>query len=350
MAQNQSGIELDLDRVEDAGQRGHALEFPRTWVSDKIEAVLDAVGGLVNWLWIVLVLIIVGTVLMRHFVGGNTIAIEETQWHLYAFGYMMGVGYALRHDSHVRVDVLAMNFRRRTRAVIEILGICLLVFPVILVLIPEAINFTVASLRNNEISSSPGGLRNRWAIKGVIILALIYLGLAALARLIRVVAFLYDSWGGKPLARPAQVAVNWLLVLAIVGIALTPTYRLYLGAAPPARDVERLVAQHFDLRRLRSEDVTCRGGMPFQFDRVSPSETSVWAMPWRCSITGLDLSGVDEDRQAFGAPFVDGETVSGEVLVGWLFPSGERRSSYVLMSNPDQADAERDLTLLGGAE
>ncbi len=350
MAQNQSGIEIDLDRVEDAAQRGHALEFPRTWISDKIEAVLDAVGGLVNWLWITLVLIIVGTVLMRHFVGGNTIWIEETQWHLYALGYMLGIGYALRHDSHVRVDVLAMNFRRRTRAVIEILGLCLLIMPMILVLIPEAINFTVASLRNNEISPSPGGLRNRWMIKGVIILALIYLGLAVLARLIRVVAFLYTSWGGKPLARPAQVAVNWLLALAIVGIALTPTYRLYLGAAPPARDVERLVGQHFDLRRVRSEDVTCRGALPFQFDRVTPREASVWAKPWRCTITGLDLSGVEEGTMAFGATVVEGETVTGEVLVGWLFPSGGRRSSYVLMSNPERAEAERDLVLLGAAD
>ena len=350
MARNEPSIELDLDKVEDAGQRGHALEFPRTWISDKIEAVLDVIGSLVNWLWITLVVIIVGTVLMRHFVGGNTIAIEETQWHLYAIGYMLGVGYALRHDSHVRVDVLAMNFRRRTRAVIEILGITLLIFPMILVLIPEAVNFTVASLRNNEISPSPGGLTNRWAIKGVIIIALSYLGMAALARLIRVVAFLYTSWGGRPLARPAQIALNSVMALAILAILFTPGWRLYLGAAPPARDVERLVAQHFDLRRLRSEDVVCRGALPFSFERTTPREVTVWAKPWRCTISGLDLSAVDEGRTAFGAPIPEDETVSGEVLVGWLFPRGGRRSAYVLMSNPDLAGAVPDLRMLGAAE
>lgn len=350
MAQKEPIIELDLEKVEDAGSRGHALEFPRTWISDKIEAVLEAVGSLVNWLWITLVLIIVGTVLMRHFVGGNTIAIEETQWHLYAIGYMLGVGYALKHDAHVRVDVLAMNFRRRTRAVIEILGIGLLILPVILVLIPEAINFTVASLRNNEISSSPGGLTNRWAIKGVIIVALVYLGLAAFARLIRVVAFLWQSLGAPVLARPAQVMVNTLLAVAVVGIVFTPGYRLYLGAAPPSRDIERLVAQHYDLRRIRTESIACRGAMPFSFERVTPREATVWAKPWRCSIEGLDLSGVDEERLVFGAPFDPDRTASGEVLVGWLFPRGERRSAYVLMSNPDAAEPRPDLQRLGAAE
>jgi TRAP-type mannitol/chloroaromatic compound transport system permease small subunit len=347
MAGNDRSIELDLEKVEDAGARGHALAFPRTWISDRIEAVVEAVGSLVNWLWIALVVIIVGTVLMRHFIGGNTIAIEETQWHLYAIGYMLGVGYAVKHDAHVRVDVLAMNLRRRTRAIIEVLGILLLVFPVILYLIPEAVNFTVASLRNNEISSSPGGLTNRWAIKGVIILALVYLGLAAFARLTRVLAFLYGSYGGRPLAPPAQATLNAVLVIAVLGVALTPGWRLYNGAAPPARDVERLVAQHYDLRRIRTENITCRGALPFSFERTTPSATKVWAKPWRCTVEGLELPGVDAERRAFGAEITDGAAITGEVLVGWLFPRGSRRSAYVLMSNPDESGARPDLRMLG---
>lgn len=350
MSRTDSPPELDLEKVEDAGSRGSALDFPRTWVSDKLEAVLDGIGWVINWFWIALVLIIVGTVLMRHFVGGNTIAIEETQWHIFAIGYLIGVGYAIRHDSHVRVDVLAMNFRPRTRAIIEALGIVLLIFPVIFFLIPEAINFTVTSLRNNEVSSSPGGLANRWAIKGVLIIALMYLGLAAASRLIRVVAFLYDSFRGPYLARPAQLTLNTAVMVAVVALLLTPPWRLYLGAAPPARDVERLVAQHYDLRRLRSENVSCGGALPFSFERVEPTETTVWAKPWRCTIEGVDLSDVAPDRRVMGAPIPDDETVSAEVLVGWLFPRGGRRSGYELMSDPDSADLTPDMRRLGAAE
>lgn len=339
---------IDLDRVEDASARGHALEFPRTWISDRIEAVLDAVASVINWIWAVLVLIIVSTVAMRHFVGGNTIAVEETQWHLYAVGFMLGIGVALRFDSHVRVDVLANGFRRQTRAVIEFLGILLLIFPAILYLIPEAVNFTVASLRNNEISPSPGGLTNRWAIKGVIIIALIYLGLAALARLIRVAAFLYQGTGLRPLGRGLQRGLNIVVMLAVVVVSVMPLWHVYIGAAPPGRDVERLVAQYFGIRRARSEEVVCTGALPFRFDRVTPSEARVTVLPWKCRIEGLQLTGIDSDRIVFGAPAGDG-TVSGEVIVGWLFPQGGRRSAYVLVSDPTAAEALRDLPRLGAA-
>ena len=41
-------------------------------------------------------------VLMRYVFGGSIVALEELQWHLYAFGFMVGLAYALVHDQHVR--------------------------------------------------------------------------------------------------------------------------------------------------------------------------------------------------------------------------------------------------------
>jgi TRAP-type mannitol/chloroaromatic compound transport system permease small subunit len=198
MSQNQPQIELDLNKVEDASARGHALDFPRTWLSDIIETVLGAIGTVINWIWIVLVLLIVGTVAMRYFIGGNTIAIEEAQWHLYAIGFMLGIGYAVLHDAHVRVDVVAMNLRRRTRAVIELLGIVLLIFPLVWFIVQYAIPFVEIAYQRGEVSSSPGGLSHRWAIKAVIVIAFVYLGLAAFARLLRVCAFLFNFPRPRP--------------------------------------------------------------------------------------------------------------------------------------------------------
>jgi TRAP-type mannitol/chloroaromatic compound transport system permease small subunit len=191
MSEREVKIDLDLAKVEDAGARSHALQFPRTRISDMIEAVLNAIGGAINWIWALLVVIIVGTVAMRYFVGGNTIWIEETQWHLYAIGFMIGIGYSITHDAHVRVDVLASNFRQRTRAMIEFAGILLIIFPMVYLLIRYAVPFVEISWRRGERSSSPGGLTNRWAIKSVIIIGFAYIGLAALARFLRVSAFLF---------------------------------------------------------------------------------------------------------------------------------------------------------------
>jgi TRAP-type mannitol/chloroaromatic compound transport system permease small subunit len=130
----------------------------------------------------------------------NYIWVEEVQWHMYAVGFMLGIGYALKHDAHVRVDVLAANLRPRTRAWIEFIGLVVLVAPFIYMILSYAIPFVEASWRRGESSSAPGGLNHRWAIKAVIVLAFVYLGLAAFARFLRICAFLF----GYPRPRVAS--------------------------------------------------------------------------------------------------------------------------------------------------
>lgn len=191
-------IEVDLAKVEDAGARSHGLSFPRTFLSDMIERVLESFSYVLNVIWIVLVLLIVVNVTMRYVLGVNYIWIEEVQWHLYAVGFMFGIGYALMHDTHVRVDVLAANFRRKTRAWIEAFAIVVIILPFCWIIISYGIPFVEASYNRNERSSAPGGLGNRWMIKGVIVLAFSYIALAAFARLLRVMSFLFNF----PRARP----------------------------------------------------------------------------------------------------------------------------------------------------
>ena len=132
-------------------------------------------------------------VALRYIFGTNFIAMEEAQWHLYAIGFMLGIGFTLQQDGHVRVDVIAERFRRRTRAWIEFLGLALIVLPLCVIIIYQAWPFVLRAYELNEVSAAPGGLTNRWAIKAVIILAFAYLGLAAFSRLLRVTSFLFGT-------------------------------------------------------------------------------------------------------------------------------------------------------------
>jgi TRAP-type mannitol/chloroaromatic compound transport system permease small subunit len=189
MAQDKPEIVIDLAKIE-AAAAGESFQYPRTWLSDKIEWVIDLIGGLVNWVWLLLVLIIVTNVTMRYILSTNYVWVEELQWHIYAVGFMIGIGYTLRHDGHVRVDVVANMLQPRTRAVIEFLGIALFILPLVYLMISYAIPFVERSWVRNEVSSAPGGLTNRWAIKSVIIVAFALIGMAAIARLLRVGAYL----------------------------------------------------------------------------------------------------------------------------------------------------------------
>jgi TRAP-type mannitol/chloroaromatic compound transport system permease small subunit len=191
MSKRDPEIDLDLEAVEAAAARGHALDFPRTAISDVIDSLVAAFHVIINWIWVLLIVLIVVNVTLRYMIGTNYIAMEELQWHLFAIGWMIGLAYAVKLDGHVRVDVLADRLRPRTRAWIELIGILIFVLPLCYIMLTNGWPFVQRAWTINEISAAPGGLTNRWAIKAVILLAFALLGLAALSRLLRVSAFLF---------------------------------------------------------------------------------------------------------------------------------------------------------------
>ena len=224
-------ITIDLEQAETASSRAQRLLFPRTWPSEIIEKLLGALAGITNWIWVALMVIIVTTVAMRRFVGGNTVWAEETQWHLFAVGYMLGVGFAIVYDSHVRVDVLSTQFGAQVRAWIELLTIVVIIFPLCWLIIDYGYAFTERSFVRNERSSNVGGLANRWAIKGVIVFAFGMIALAAFARLLRVTAFLFGF--PRPL-REAELAGATRVAGAVAGLLgsmLALVVAVWLGPA-----------------------------------------------------------------------------------------------------------------------
>lgn len=176
-------IEDDQDTIVDEAA-------PNPLFSRVLDSVVAFISIFAHVTWIVLVGVILANVTMRYVLGGSVVALEELQWHLYAFGFMVGLSYTLVHDQHVRVDVLAERWTKRRRAKIEIFAMLVLVIPFAGVILYDSVEFIEFSMRLNERSRSPGGLAYRWILKSVIPLAMGLLILAALARTARMIAFL----------------------------------------------------------------------------------------------------------------------------------------------------------------
>src|SRR6056297_1908710 len=163
---------------------------PNPLFSRILDGVVTFIAIFAHATWIILVAVILANVMMRYVLGGSIVALEELQWHLYAFGFMVGLSYTLVHDQHVRVDVLAERWSKRRRAWIEIAVMIILVVQFAAVILYDSIDFIEFSMRLNERSRSPGGLPYRWILKSVIPLAMGLLILAALARTARMFALL----------------------------------------------------------------------------------------------------------------------------------------------------------------
>jgi TRAP-type mannitol/chloroaromatic compound transport system permease small subunit len=165
--------------------------LPHTPISRRLDPLLTRTGHLAGWMWLVLLITIVGNVTMRHVAGEGFVQFEELQWHLYATGFLLGLSYAYQADAHVRVDLVQERLPPRMRAWIELYGILLLLLPFVLLVLVFGVPFVRSSFAAGEISQAPGGLPFRWLIKAMLPLGFLLLLLAAVSRLSRVWAFLF---------------------------------------------------------------------------------------------------------------------------------------------------------------
>lgn len=139
-------------------------------LSSKIDAFTELTGKCTSWLVITLVLLVGYDVSMRYLFNSGSIGIQELEWHLFAIIFLIGSAYTLKHDEHVRLDILYKSkfLTDRHRAYIDIFGALFILIPFCLLIIISAWPFVSQAYIYNEASPDPGGLTMRWIIKAMI--------------------------------------------------------------------------------------------------------------------------------------------------------------------------------------
>ena len=84
------------------------------------ERISENVGLGVSWLTGLLVIVVCYDVFTRYLLKNSLVAVQELQWHLFALVFLLGAAYTLKHDRHVRVDVLYSNFSPKTKAIVNL--------------------------------------------------------------------------------------------------------------------------------------------------------------------------------------------------------------------------------------
>jgi len=152
-----------------------------------IDAFTEWSGRSVAWLVLAMVLLICYDVAMRYLFQQGSVALQELEWHLFALIFLLGAAYTLKHNEHVRVDIVYQSSRLsdKHRAIINILGIILFLFPFCSLILISAWPFVENAYFYNEGSPDPGGLPYRYILKGSILIAFVMLMIQGLAELLR---------------------------------------------------------------------------------------------------------------------------------------------------------------------
>jgi len=122
---------------------------------------------------------------MRYLFSAGSIALQEIEWHLFDMIFLLGLSYALKHDKHVRVDIFFERYSQDTRMIVQILSMLLLLIPFSLLFLNDALDMTMQSYLQNEVSSDPGGLTHRWFIKAMLVFSFALLILQALCEILK---------------------------------------------------------------------------------------------------------------------------------------------------------------------
>lgn len=139
------------------------------------------VGRGVAWVTFLVVLVVFVDVVMRYAFKTSFVFTQELEWHLFAFIFLMGAGYTLFKDGHVRVDIFYQRLSAKTKAWINFMGVLMFLLPGCFMIIQTSLKFVLASWSILEGSPDPGGIPYRFIIKSAIPLGFILIALQGIS-------------------------------------------------------------------------------------------------------------------------------------------------------------------------
>lgn len=158
-------------------------------VSAQIDRLNTWFGKIAMWCILATTLISAGNAIVRKAFDTSSNALLEIQWYLFAGVFMLGAGYTLLKNAHVRIDFVSSRLSPRMRNWIDVVGILAVLFPLCLIIMALGWPLFYKAWMTNEMSSNAGGLI-RWPVFALIPLGFALLLLQGVSELIKRVAFL----------------------------------------------------------------------------------------------------------------------------------------------------------------
>jgi len=110
------------------------------------------------WLTLFMVIITFIVVVMRYVFDAGLIWLQESVIWMHAVVFMLGAAYTLQQEDHVRVDVFYRDLTPKRRALIDLIGVIIFLFPLCAFLGWKSFDFVAASWSLREASRESGGL------------------------------------------------------------------------------------------------------------------------------------------------------------------------------------------------
>ena len=182
---------LDISDEMIAERRGGSGKMPEdmpTWMSKTIVGIdrfSKAIGNIVCWITIPLILGMVYEVFARKLFLSPTIWAYDMSRFLYGALFMLGAGYALSKGVHIRADFLYRNFKVKTQGTVDFWLYLLFYFPGLLVFLYMTIGFVQESIMRGEKGMDTTWMPYMWPIKTCLLVGIIFLLIQGVSEILK---------------------------------------------------------------------------------------------------------------------------------------------------------------------
>ena len=152
-----------------------------------------AIGRTAAWLVLFMTLMQFVVVLMRYVFSYGMIPMQESIWYMHGILFMLGAGYTLVKDGHVRLDVFYREAKQRTKAAVNVLGCLIFLFPFCYTTFSYGWSLVLNSWAVREGSVETGGLPFIYLFKTVILIFAVIVAIEGFALVLRSLVELSES-------------------------------------------------------------------------------------------------------------------------------------------------------------
>ena len=155
-----------------------------------INGLNKVIGNVFAWCAVAIVLVCFAVVVERYIFSSTRLWMQDLYVWLNGVMFTAVAGFALFREDHVRVDIFYRPSAPRKKAIADLIGVCLFLFPFMYAIYDIGLPYVQRSWRLMENSANVGGMPGLYVLKSFILVFVTLVTLQGIAMVIRSVLVL----------------------------------------------------------------------------------------------------------------------------------------------------------------
>jgi len=162
-------------------------------LSKTLDAFSESVGFFCSWFVALMTFITCTVIVMRYGLNMGSVLLQDIVLYLHGALFLLGASFALKRNSHVRVDIIYRSLTERNKGIIDLLGHLIFLQPLCWIVFFISWDFVEFSWKILEVSAEPDGLPFVYLQKSLLLILCVFLSLQSFSEIFKNIIKIKDG-------------------------------------------------------------------------------------------------------------------------------------------------------------